>query len=134
MLGLAYPLVRGRTGLGKGLAVFVSTAVPSVCATLLPDPAAPGVIAASLLQAAQWLSFGLIVGLAGDLRQLRLAGLGWRGLADVHNLTAITASLSSTALALVTAAATALGTSAAAIALDTLVPKSSPPAVTSAPK
>ena len=47
-----------------------------------------------------------------------VAGLGWRNLADVHNLAALTASVSSVALAVVTAVATALGTSAAQVVVD----------------
>lgn len=124
-MGLAFPSIRGRTGVGKGLTLFVAFAAATACATLLPDPHAHGALGAAVLQVAQWLAVGLLLGLAADLWQLRRAGLGWRSLADVHNLTAITASLSSVVLALVTAAATALGTSAASIAIDRLVPPSS---------
>jgi hypothetical protein len=129
VVGLAYPMVRGNTGLTKGLALFVTLAVPGLCATLLPDPHAPGVLPAALLQVAQWLSFGLVLGIAADLRQLRMAGLGWRGLGDVHNLTALTASFSTFVLAIATAAAAAIGTGAATVMLDSLLPQS-PPAAT----
>jgi hypothetical protein len=115
-------------GLAKGLALFVALAIPGLCVTLLLHPHAPGVLPAALPQLAQWLSFGLVLGFAGDLRQLRTAGLGWRGLADVHNLTALTASLSTVTLALATAAAAALGTGAASVMVGRLLPPVPPAA------
>jgi hypothetical protein len=127
-------MVRGRTGLAKGLTLFVTLAIPGLCVTLLPNPHAPGVVSAALLQLTQWLSFGLILGFASDLRQLRMAGLGWRSLSDVHNLTALTASLSSVVLAVATAAAAAVGTGAAGIMIDRLLPPPPPAASTTAPK
>lgn len=132
--GLAYPMIRGHSGLAKGLAVFVTLAVPGLCVNLLPDPYAPGVASAALLQLAQWLTFGLIFGLVADLRQLRAAGLGWRSLSDVHNLTALTASFSSVALAAVTATVTAIGTGAAGVMVERLLPPAPPAATTPAGK
>lgn len=134
VVGLAYPAVRGRTGLAKGLSLFVTLAIPGLCVILLPNPHAPGVIPAALLQLTQWLSFGLVLGFASDLRQLRMAGLSWRSLSDVHNLTALTASLSSVVLAVATAAAAAIGTGAAGIMLDRLLPPPPPAASATAPK
>jgi hypothetical protein len=129
--GLTFPMIRGRTGLTKGLALFGALVVPALCATLLPDPAAGGVASAALLQTAQWLTFGLVIGLAADLRQLRASGLGWRSLSDVHNLTALTASFSSVVLAAVAATVTAIGTGAAGVVVERLVPP--PAAATPAP-
>ncbi|MFG3602512.1 hypothetical protein [Micromonospora chersina] len=127
VLGLAYPMIRGRTGLAKGLSLFAALAIAGLCITLLPDPRAAGALPAALLQLAQWLSCGLVLGIAGDLRQLRMAGLGWRGLADVHNLAALTAAFSSFVLAIVAAGASAIGTGAAGVMLEHLLP---PPAAT----
>jgi hypothetical protein len=129
VLGAIYPLVRGRTGLTKGLALFVALSGPSLCLTLLPDPGAEGAASAALLQITQWLAFGLILGLAADLRELWRAGLGWRSLRDLHNLTALTASLSSVAAAVVIATVTAVGTGAAGIVVDRVL---TPPPIGSA--
>lgn len=130
VLGFAYPSIRGRTGLTKGLAIFVTMAASGLCLTLLPDPQASGAFTAAVLQTAQWLAFGLIIGLTADLRHLRMAGLGWRNLGDLHNLTALAASASTLALAVTTATVTALGTSAVGIAIERMLPA---PAATSTP-
>jgi hypothetical protein len=112
MLGGAYPLVRGTTGLGKGFSLFVAMTGPSLCITLLPDPRAHDALASALLQLAQWLSFGLILGLTADWLTLRRHGYGFRRLRELHRMNTLTASASTLVLAVLTATPTAVGTSA----------------------
>jgi len=113
VMGGAYPLIRGATGLGKGLNLFVTLAGPALCVTLLPAPRADDALAGALLQLAQWLSFGLVIGLAADwLLTLRRHGYGLRHLRELHRMNALTASASTLLVAVLTATATAVGTGA----------------------
>ncbi|MFL6124532.1 hypothetical protein [Actinophytocola sp.] len=130
VMGGAYPLIRGATGLGKGLSLFVALAGPALCVTLLPDPRANDALAGALLQLAQWLSFGLVVGLAADWLTLRRHGYGLRHLRELHRMNALTASASTLLLAVLTATATAVGTGAAGVFVDrvlTPAPAVAPP-------
>ena len=128
-LGVAYPLVRGATGLAKGFVLFVTLAAPGLCITVLPDPHADGAWLAAFVQAAQWLSFGIVLGLFGDWQMLRQAGLGWRHLRELHRLTAVTAGVSTALVATLTAGTTAIGTGAANLFVErVLTPPPSPAA------
>jgi hypothetical protein len=131
VLGIAYPFVRGRTGLSKGLSLFATMAAPALVITLLPDPTAPGALAAAGLQALQWLTFGLVMGLATDLWTLRRFGYGWSHLRELHRMNAFAASASSLLIAVVTATATAVGTGAAAVFVQRVLP---PPPAAVAPQ
>lgn len=132
VMGGAYPLIRGATGLGKGLSLFVALAGPALCVTLLPDPRADNALAGALLQLAQWLSFGLVIGLTADWLTLRRHGYGPRHLRELHRMNTLTASASTLLLAVLTAAATAVGSSAAGVFVDrVLTPPPTTPVIQS---
>ncbi|ATO82911.1 hypothetical protein ACWT_3496 [Actinoplanes sp. SE50] len=128
VLGIAYPMVRGRTGLGKGLSLFVTMTVPALIITLLPDPTRASALAAAGLQTLQWLAFGLVMGLATDLLTLRRFGYGWAHLRELHRMNVLTASVSTMLVSVVTATVTAVGTGAAAVFVQRVLPP--PPAAT----
>ncbi|MFF1819746.1 hypothetical protein ACFVWG_20770 [Kribbella sp. NPDC058245] len=114
VMGIAYPLIRGNTGVGKGLSMFVTLSAPALCLTLLPELH----LRAALLQLTQWLLFGLILGLTADYLALRRHAYGLRQLRELHHLTAATASASTLLIALLTATATTLGAGAANVFVD----------------
>ncbi|MET7284161.1 hypothetical protein ABZS29_38365 [Kribbella sp. NPDC005582] len=118
VMGVAYPMVRGTTGLGKGLSMSVTMSAPALCVALLPDPKADHAIQAALLQLTQWLLFGLILGLVADLMALRRGAFGLRQLRELHRMNAITASASTLLIAALTATATAVGSGAAGAFVD----------------
>ncbi|UKD51062.1 hypothetical protein L3Q65_24345 [Amycolatopsis sp. FU40] len=128
IVGGAYPLVRGTTGLAKGFSLFIAMSGPALCLTLLPDPRAHDALASATLQLAQWLSFGLILGLMADWQVLRCHGYGLRHLRELHRMNALTASASTLLLAVLTAAATALGSGAAGALVERVL--TPPPAAT----
>lgn len=112
--GYFYPHLRGANGMRKGFNFFLLVFVPLLAATAVTDPASRGAWATFALWALQLFIQSLLLGLvAGDYETLRGAGLGWRHLIDVHNLSALAAWGSSLLVAL-GAAVTTLITSGAA--------------------
>lgn len=130
VLGAAFPVVRGSTGLAKAFNLFIVLVAPALCITLLPDPRAHESWSAALLQTAQLLSFALAIGIYADLRTLQRNGLGLRQLREIYRIGGVAATVSSLVLAAVTAAVTALGTGAAGVVVDQLL-KPAPVVVTS---
>ena len=112
--GYFYPHIRGTDGMRKGLSFFVFIFVPYAAATAAVNPVASEIwftfVVWSLQLFVQCMLLGLI---AGDYETLKMAGLGWRHLIDVHNLGALTA-WGSSVLVATGAAVTTLLTSGAA--------------------
>jgi uncharacterized iron-regulated membrane protein len=79
----------------------------------------------------QWLSFGLATGLAADWLTLRHHGYGLRHLRELHRMNTLTASASTLLLAVLTAAATAVGASAAGVFVERVL--TPPPTPVEAP-
>jgi|GEM_PF-6048807 len=105
-LGYFYPHIRGRSGVGKGQAVFTLIALPAVIAMAITIPLDSNAWTSLIFWALQLFVMLLIVGmLAGDLVTLHASGLGWRHLFDVHDLGALTA-YASTVVAAIGAAVT----------------------------
>jgi hypothetical protein len=105
-LGYFYPHIRGRSGVGKGQAVFTLIALPAVIAMAITIPLDSNAWTSLIFWALQLFVMLLIVGmLAGDLVTLYASGLGWRHLFDVHDLGALTA-YASTVVAAIGAAVT----------------------------
>jgi hypothetical protein len=104
---------------------------PALVITLLPTPNNREALAVAGLQALQWLTFGVVLGLVADLQTLRRFGFGWSHLRELHHMTALTVSVSSLLVAVITAAATAAGTGAASVFVERVLPP--PPAVQQSP-
>lgn len=125
--GYFYPRIPGWSGFAKGWSFALSMAVPVTV-----------VNAISLAGADEWRQLGvyalgvlihsLLLGLANDLAMLRRYGFTWRALADLHNLTAVTAWFSTLVIAIATALATVLTSGATDVfkrALERPVPAAS---------
>jgi hypothetical protein len=106
LFGYFFPLLRGRTGLGKSIAFFAAAAAPSILSTLAsPHPAGQQWHSAALL-AVQLLIFALTMGLLADLAVLRKNGFTAGRLVDLHSLWTISAWASSITVAIGTGIAT----------------------------
>lgn len=99
-----------------------------------PRPRADDALASALLPLTQWLSFGLVVGLTADWLTLRRHGYGLRHLRELHRMNALTASASTLLLAVLTAAATAVGTGAAGVFVDRMLTPVHAPVVAPPPQ
>lgn len=113
IFGYFYPQIRGKNGIQKALAMFLTVVVPDLIWTALVQP----------VDKANWISFGfwtlqifvqmMLLGMiAGDLSIMRAHGFKWRQLLDFYRLTSLSAWTSSVILA-IAAAATTLITSEA---------------------
>ncbi|UJP40294.1 hypothetical protein [Cellulomonas palmilytica] len=131
LFGLAYPLLRGRTGVTKSLTLFVTVAIPSAV-TLLLQSTEPGAWRSFLYLASQQLIVCLILGVATEAEILRLAGRSLSDVTTVHNVRAIVAWVSGLVAAVAAAATTALATGVTALVVGILAPQGiqdpSPPA------
>jgi hypothetical protein len=94
--GACYPLIRGRTGLGKGLTMFVTLSIPAAL---------------------------VLLGLGADLLALRRAGEGPGQLVEVHNMRALVARGSGVTAAVAATVATALATGVTALVIGVLGPQ-----------
>lgn len=122
LYGLAYPLLRGRTGLTKSLTMFVTVAVPAAV-TLLLGSTAPDAWRSFLYLASQQLIVCLVLGMATEAELLRLAGRPLSDLTAVHNVRAIVAWVSGLVAAIATATATAVVTGVTALVVGILAPQ-----------
>ena len=113
IFGYFYPHIRGKNGIQKALAMFLTVVVPELIWTALARP----------VDAENWVSFGfwtlqifvqmMLLGMvAADLSTMRSHGYKWSHLLDFYRLSSLSAWVSSVILA-IAAAASALITSGA---------------------
>jgi hypothetical protein len=113
LFGYFYPHIRGGDGMRKGFNFFLLLFIPTFAATVIAQPATNGVWTTHLLWSLQLFIQSMLLGLvAGDYQTLRRAGMNWRHLTEVHNLSALTV-WGSSILVAVSAAITTLITSGA---------------------
>ncbi len=128
LFGACYPLVRGRTGVTKGLVLFVTTALPVVVATVVtghPDLDAwrEAAIACSQL----FLHFMLLGALAVAYALHVTREQRWTRIFDLHDVRALVAWTTSVAVAFGTALSTAIASGATAFVIGVLQPARSDP-------
>jgi hypothetical protein len=130
-----FPLLRGRTGLGKSISFFAAAVAPSVLSTLAsPHPTSPQWHSAALLTI-QLLIFALTMGLMADLAVLRKHRFAAGRLVDLHSLWTVSALASSIVVAVGTGIATIVltGLQPFVIGVITSSQPSTPPASVSHP-
>jgi hypothetical protein len=121
IFGYFYPQIRGKNGLRKGLAMFLTIVVPGLVWTALARP----------LDTANWASFGfwtlqifvhmMLLGMiTGDFFMMRSHGFRWGQLWEVHRLTFLSAWASSVILAIAAAATTLIASGATHILTSAL--------------
>ncbi|HEX6719202.1 MAG TPA: DUF6185 family protein [Pyrinomonadaceae bacterium] len=121
IFGYFYPQIRGKNGLRKGLAMFLTIVVPGLVWTALAQP----------LDTANWASFGfwtlqifvhmMLLGMiTGDFFMMRSHGFRWGQLWEVHRLTFLSAWASSVILAIAAAASTLIASGATHILTSAL--------------
>lgn len=120
-----FPILRGGTGLGKALWFMAAVFLISTVNTILlgNDSVQWATIAVSL---AQFLSFGVLIGLRADLETIRRYGHSRIELADIHNLGTAAGVASTIAVATVTAAAAAVLAGGIEPFVDQLIPTPDP--------
>jgi hypothetical protein len=119
--GYFYPHLRGDTGLTKGLFLFLTVITPIAAATALTLPSDQATVTAFVFSALQLLIHCMLLGFfAGDYETLRVSGLQWRHVLDVHNLGSLTAWGSTLILAIGAAVATELTTNASKLIVQAL--------------
>ena len=116
IFGYFYPYIRGRNGIQKGVALFLTIVVPHLVWTALVRP----------VDVTNWTSFGfwtlqifvhtMLLGMiTGDLFIMRYQGYRWSHLLDFYRLTSLSAWVSSVILAIAAAAGTLISSGAAEI-------------------
>ena len=109
--GYFYSRIRGWSGFAKALWFALALLVPGLVLNALSMSPAAGWRDLGLF-ALQVLIQSLLLGLANDIAMVRRHGFTWRTVADLHNLGAVTAWVSTLVLAIATAVATLLTTQA----------------------
>jgi hypothetical protein len=108
LFGYFYPMLRGRTGLEKAIWVAIAAAAPAVFATLASGQVTERQWEKTALLAVQILAFALTLGILADRAVLRDHGIPATRLVDLHNLWAVSAWISSVAVAVAAGLATAI--------------------------
>jgi hypothetical protein len=126
LFGALYPFVRGRTGFGKALTLFVTTATPALAAALAAGhPAAAQRTDIGVLMGALFGHF-MVLGLLADARALGTHPGRWRQLVDLHNGRAVLAWGTSVVVAFGAALSTAIVSGATAYFVGVLQPQQPP--------
>lgn len=130
-----FPLLRGKSGLGKSISFFAASVAPSILSTLAsPHPVGEQWHSAGLL-AVQSLIFALTMGLLADLAVLRKHGFTAGRLVDLHSLWTVSAWASSVVVAVATGVATIVLAGLQPFVIGVITPSqpSAPPASASHP-
>jgi hypothetical protein len=133
LFGYFFPLLRGRTGLGKALWLAVAAASPGICATLAAGNATARQWDKAALLVVQIFAFAMTLGILADRAVLREYGLPAARLVDLHNLWTVSAWASSVAVAVATGTATAIIVGLQPFVIGVITPSTAaqPPAATS---
>jgi hypothetical protein len=133
LFGYFFPLLRGRTGLGKSVAFFAAALAPSILSTLAGPHADGSQWHSAALLAIQLLIFALSMGLLADLAVLRRNGFTAGRLTDLHSLWTISAWASSVVVAVATGIATIVLAGLQPFVIGVITPSqpSTPPAAVS---
>jgi hypothetical protein len=129
--GAMFPLLRGTTGLSKGLTLFVTIGVPAAIAALSAHELSADHLPAQIFQISQLFIHSMLLGIGADLLALRRAGQRFSRLIDVHNLGALAAWGSTVTAAIGVAIASAVAAGVTALVVGMLPadgrPQQSPP-------
>lgn len=133
LFGYFFPLLRGRTGLGKALWFAVAAAGPGICATLAAGDATAQQWQKAALLAIQIVTFAMTLGILADRAVLQEHGFPAARLVDLHNLWTVSAWASSVAVAVATGLATVIIVGLQPFVIGVITPSTNvqPPAATS---
>jgi hypothetical protein len=133
LFGYFFPLLRGKTGLNKGLSFFGAALAPSVLSALASPATLDRDWHSAALLGVQLLIFSLIMGLLADLAVLRHNGLTTDRLVDLHSLWTVSAWASSVVVAVGTGVATVIIAGLQPFVIGVITPSqpSTPPAAVS---
>ncbi|TVZ05075.1 hypothetical protein EAS64_10680 [Trebonia kvetii] len=138
LFGYLFPLLRGRTGMGKSLSFFAAASAPSILSTLASPHSHSQQWHAAAILVIQLLIFAMTMGLLADLAVLRKNGFTPGRLVDLHSLWAVSAWASSVTLAVATGIATIILAGLQPFVIGIVTPSNpstpnTPPAATSHP-
>jgi hypothetical protein len=133
LFGYFFPLLRGKTGLGKSMSFFVAALAPSVLGALASPHSSGRSWHSAALLGVQLLIFALTMGLLADLAVLRRHGFTADRLVDLHSLWTVSAWASSVVVAVGTGVATVIVAGLQPFVIGVITPSQSttPPAAVS---
>lgn len=131
--GSMFPLIRGATGLTKGVTLFVTLAIPAQLAAWSGSGLSAAETPAQLFALSQLFIHCMLLGLGADLLALQRAGYKRSSVTEIHNLGALTAWGSGLTAAVGVAVTTAVASGVTAMVVG-LLPGDEKPAAPTAPQ
>jgi hypothetical protein len=131
--GAMFPLIRGTTGLTKGVTLFVTLAIPAQLAAWSGSSLSAAETPAQLFALSQLFIHCMLLGLGADLLALQRAGYKRSSVTEIHNLGALTAWGSGLTAAVGVAVTTAVASGVTAMVVG-LLPGDEKPAAPTAPQ
>jgi len=120
--GAFFPLIRGRTGLAKGVTMFLTLAVPALLATLALSHRPPSALRTLIYTESQLLAFTLMLGIWSDLAALREADMRASRLFEIYDFRAAVAWGSTVVAAIGASLATIIATGLTSLVVSVVQP------------
>jgi hypothetical protein len=127
LYGYFFPLLRGTTGLGKAVWLFVIAAAAEVCATLTSAHATVKQWDKTGLLVIQLFAFAMTLGILADRAVLHKHNFPTARLVDLHNLWTVSAWASAVGVAVATGIATVIVVGLQPFVIGVITPSSPTP-------